>query len=62
MGGTEDAVDALRTARIPWCVSGSGPTLLAFEQDRAVDHDLLGVGAEWRILRPGLRLEGFTVG
>jgi homoserine kinase len=61
LGGLEGVTAALRAARVPFCVSGSGPSLLAFETGAGVDLDQLGVGSDWTILRPGLRLEGFTV-
>jgi homoserine kinase len=48
----------LRDRRIPVCVSGSGPSLLAFESDR---HPLPDPGAGWTVLRPGLRATGFEV-
>jgi homoserine kinase len=59
----DDVIDVLGRARVPWCVSGAGPTLLAFEPaggDR-ITSDLLEVGAEWRILRPGVRPNGFEL-
>lgn len=61
MAGTGEAADALRTSRIPFCVSGAGPSLLAFEGDTPVDVGMLGVSSDWRILRPGVRSQGFTV-
>jgi homoserine kinase len=48
----------LRGRRIPICVSGSGPSLLAFESDR---HPLPDPGDGWTVLRPGLRATGFEV-
>jgi homoserine kinase len=53
-----DVADELRAAHIPVCVSGAGPSLLAFD---------LGTGAfpalpaGWRELRPGVRASGFEV-
>jgi len=62
MAGLEGVVAALRGARLPWCVSGAGPALLAFERDGGeVTGDLLGVEDTWRILRPGVRAIGFEV-
>ena len=43
---------------IPVCVSGAGPSLLAFEQDGRVIPDL---GDGWSVLRPGIRSKGFEV-
>lgn len=48
----------LRAAGIPVCVAGSGPSLLAFEQD---DLGVWDLGPGWRALRPGIALEGATV-
>jgi homoserine kinase len=39
----------LRTAGFPVCVAGSGPSLLAFEND---DRSLPDLGPGWRVLRP----------
>jgi len=63
LAGMRDVADALRSARIPFCVSGAGPTLLAFEQDGDpnVSEELLGLSGGARILRPSIRQEGFTV-
>ena len=53
-----DLFDDLRAAHVPVCVSGAGPSLLAFD---------LGVGTfpsappGWRELRPGVRSTGFEV-
>lgn len=50
--------DDLRRAGVPVVVSGSGPSLLAFElEGAAVPESLPG----WTILRPGLAVEGATV-
>jgi homoserine kinase len=58
-----DVVAALRDAGVPVCVSGAGPSLLAFELGgiEAVTQASLGVASSWRILRPGVRAEGFRV-
>lgn len=57
-----EVADELRRARVPVCVSGAGPSLMAFEQDGVeVTHELLGVSSVWRILRPGIRATGFEV-
>lgn len=41
----------LREARVPVCVAGSGPSLLAFEAD---DARLPELGPRWRVLRVGV--------
>lgn len=48
----------LRAEGIPVCVAGSGPSLLAFERD---DLGVWDLGPGWRVLRPGVALEGATV-
>lgn len=45
-------------AGIPICVSGAGPSLLAFESDRRTVPDL---GEGWRVLRTAVRPTGFEV-
>jgi homoserine kinase len=59
----EDVVAELTSLLIPWCVSGAGPSLLAFELGQApsVDAELLGLSSGWRILRPGVRPNGFEI-
>jgi homoserine kinase len=54
---------ALRRSHVPVCVSGSGPSLLAFELDDRppLDLDALAAPASWRILRPGVRAAGYEV-
>jgi homoserine kinase len=49
---------SVREAGVPVCVSGSGPSLLAFESDR---HPLPDPGEGWTVLRPGIRATGFEV-
>jgi homoserine kinase len=59
MAGVEPVAADLESAGLAWCVSGAGPTLLAFETD---DHALPEIDlAGWRVLRPGLRSGGFEV-
>ncbi|MEO8291535.1 MAG: homoserine kinase [Actinomycetota bacterium] len=48
----------LRGRRIPVCVAGSGPSLLAFESDLRPVPD---PGEGWTVLRPGVRSKGFEV-
>ena len=58
----EDVVEELGRHRLPWCLSGAGPSLLVFgPTEPSVTLALLGVGSEWRILRPGVRTTGFEV-
>jgi homoserine kinase len=61
--GIDGAVAALRRLRLPWCLSGAGPTILVFEPEAGtVTEEVLEVEGEgWRILRPGVRTGGFTV-
>jgi len=48
----------LEGARLPVCLSGAGPTLIAFESEA---HPVPDPGAGWRALRPGVRALGFEV-
>ena len=43
---------SLRGAGVPVCVSGAGPTLLAFPRER------LAVPEGWRVIEPGIRSRG----
>jgi homoserine kinase len=53
-----EVFDTIRASDIPVCVSGAGPSLLAFEIDgREVPHP----GAGWTALRPGVRAAGFEI-
>jgi hypothetical protein len=55
---SQRAFDDLRRAGLPVVVSGSGPSLIAFELDgRTVPESLPG----WRIIRPGVSAEGARV-
>jgi len=59
-----DVYAELRRSNVPVCVSGAGPTLLAFVMDDSTDitHELLGVSSDWRIWPLAARAEGFRVG
>ena len=46
---------SLRGAGVPVCVSGAGPTLLAFPRDP------LAVPDGWRVIEPGIRSRGFEL-
>jgi homoserine kinase len=48
----------LREAGVPVCVAGAGPSLLAFDTDRAQAPDL---GPGWRVIRTRVLTEGATV-
>jgi homoserine kinase len=49
--------DRLRDAAVPVCLSGAGPSLLAFEDDMPVPDP----GGGWSVLRPGIRVRGLDV-
>ena len=57
-----DVVEDLRRLHVPVCVSGAGPSLLAFELDgrEAITPEVLA-SPGWTILRPGVRARGFEV-
>jgi homoserine kinase len=50
--------ERLQDAGIPVCVSGAGPTLLAF---RSEERSVPNPGAGWRILEPALRSDGYRL-
>lgn len=54
----EEMFETLREQGIAVCVSGSGPTLLAFDID---DRRVPEMGEGWVVLRPGVRSKGFEV-
>lgn len=57
-----EVMDELRQARVPVCVSGSGPTLLAFEVDGGADPaGVLDGRPSWRVLRPPVRADGYEI-
>jgi len=53
-----DVFQALRADHIPVCVSGAGPSLLAFEQD---GHEVRVPADGWSALRPGTRASGVEI-
>ena len=53
-----EVMEELRRVQIPVCLSGSGPTLLAFERD---DRTMPDPGAGWRVLRPSVRASGIEI-
>ena len=52
-----DLFDELRAAHVPVCVSGAGPSLLAFDLGGGLPAPPPG----WRALRPAVRATGFEV-
>jgi homoserine kinase len=48
----------LRRQQIPACLSGAGPSLLAFQRD---GHEVGGLPDGWRAIRPGVRAKGVEV-
>jgi homoserine kinase len=52
------AFERLRSLGVPVCVSGSGPSLLAFERD---DLEVPDPGEGWRLLRVGVRRAGVEI-
>ncbi len=50
--------EAVRAANVPVCVSGAGPSLLAFELD---GRPVLEPGEGWTVIRPPVRATGFQV-
>lgn len=53
-----DVMRALRKAQVPACVSGSGPTLLAFDRP---NNPVPDPGAGWRMLRVPVRRNGVEI-
>jgi homoserine kinase len=61
--GLAEVADDLRRHNVPVCVSGAGPTLLAFPLAGAPEltHELLDLPPAWRVWPLGVRAEGFEV-
>lgn len=53
-----EVFEAVRAAGVPVCVSGAGPSLLAFPDD---ERELPETRSGWRLLSPGLRTSGFEI-
>ena len=53
-----EAFEAVRDAGVPVCVSGAGPTLLAFPDDR---HEMPSLPASFRVMPLAVRPEGFEL-
>jgi homoserine kinase len=54
----EAVFDELRAQKVPVCVSGAGPSLLAFDLD---GREVSDPGDGWTVLRPGVRPAGFEL-
>lgn len=54
----EAVFDAQWARDVPTCVSGAGPSLLAFERD---GHEVVDPGPGWSVLRPAIRPGGYEV-
>ena len=61
--GLTEVVDEVRRHNVPVCVSGAGPTLLAFPLAGApeVTHELFDLPAAWRVWPLEVRPRGFEV-
>jgi len=58
----KEVFDELRAAGVGVCVSGAGPSLLAFEREGATLDELeLALVPQWRVLRPPVRERGVEV-
>lgn len=56
--GVRDVLERVRDAGLPVCVSGAGPTLLAFDQDgRALPEP----GDGWQVVHAAVRSAGFEL-
>ena len=58
LAGVREAFEAVRDAGVPVCVSGAGPTLLAFPDDR---HEMPSLPASFRVMPLAVRPEGFEL-
>jgi homoserine kinase len=58
MPGSADLLSELRGRQVPACLSGAGPSILAFERD---GHDAGDPPDGWRAIRPGVRSAGVEV-
>jgi len=54
----EAVFQGIRKSGVPVCVSGAGPSLLAFESPGV---EVVNPGPGWRVLRPGVRIIGADV-
>jgi homoserine kinase len=58
MPGSADLLGELRRRQVPACLSGAGPSVLAFERD---GHPVGDPPEGWRAIRPGVRATGVEV-
>jgi len=58
MPGSADLLRELRSRQVPACLSGAGPSVLAFERD---GHSVGDPPDGWRAIRPGVRASGVEV-
>jgi homoserine kinase len=58
MPRSAEVLGELRRANVPACLSGAGPTVLAFERD---GHAMPDPPAGWRVMRPGIRRAGVEI-
>jgi homoserine kinase len=58
MPGSAEALTELRRANVPACLSGAGPSVLAFER---TGHPMPAPPDGWRAIRPGIRSTGVEV-
>ncbi len=58
MPESADLLDELRSRQVPACLSGAGPSVLAFEREGHVIGEL---PHGWRAIRPGVRSRGVEV-
>jgi homoserine kinase len=56
--GARAVFEELRAQGLPVCVAGAGPSLLAFESDRATVPEL---GPSWKVLRLGIAPAGAAI-
>jgi homoserine kinase len=58
MPGSAAALSELRRANVPACLSGAGPSVLAFEREQ---NPMPDPPDGWRAIRPGVRAKGVEV-
>jgi homoserine kinase len=58
MPDSANVLSELRRSQLPACLSGAGPSVLAFERNR---HPMPEPPAGWRVLRPGVRRTGVEI-
>ncbi len=58
MPESADLLDELRSRQVPACLSGAGPSVLAFERQ---GHSISELPEGWQAIRPGVRSKGVEV-